>query len=46
VMATLMEDLLFDLPETRERRFVFDGARVRDRLMAIVTDDDLRRYIL
>ena len=46
VMATLMEDLLFDLPETAEKRFVFDGARVRDRLMAIVTDDDLRRYIL
>jgi ATP-dependent HslUV protease ATP-binding subunit HslU len=46
VMATLMEDLLFDLPETDEKSFVFDGARVRDRLMAIVTDDDLRRYIL
>ncbi len=46
VMATLMEDLLFDLPETAEKRFVFDAARVRDRLMAIVTDDDLRRYIL
>jgi ATP-dependent HslUV protease ATP-binding subunit HslU len=46
VMATLMEDLLFDLPETDAKRFLFDGARVRDRLMAIVTDDDLRRYIL
>ena len=46
VMATLMEDLLFDLPEIEEKRFVFDGDRVRDRLMAIVTDDDLRRYIL
>jgi len=46
VMATLMEDLLFDLPDTREKRFVYDGARVRERLMAIVTDDDLRRYIL
>ena len=46
VMATLMEDLLFDLPETTEKRFVYDGATVRDRLMAIVTDDDLRRYIL
>jgi len=46
VMATLMEDLLFDLPETSEKRFVYDGAKVRDRLMAIVTDDDLRRYIL
>lgn len=46
VMATLMEDLLFELPETTEKRFVYDGAKVRDRLMAIVTDDDLRRYIL
>jgi ATP-dependent HslUV protease ATP-binding subunit HslU len=46
VMATLMEDLLFELPETAERRFVIDGARVRDRLMAIVKDDDLQRYIL
>ena len=46
VMATLMEDLLFDLPETTEKRFIYDGAKVRDRLMAIVTDDDLRRYIL
>jgi ATP-dependent HslUV protease ATP-binding subunit HslU len=46
VMATLMEDLLFDLPETVEKQFVYDGAKVRDRLMAIVTDDDLRRYIL
>lgn len=46
VMATLMEDLLYDLPDTAEKRFVYDGARVRERLMAIVTDDDLRRYIL
>lgn len=46
VMATLMEDLLYDLPDTADKRFTYDGARVRERLMAIVTDDDLRRYIL
>ena len=46
VMATLLEELLFELPDTTEKRFVFDGARVRDRLDGIVTDDDLRRYIL
>jgi ATP-dependent protease HslVU (ClpYQ) ATPase subunit len=45
-MAALMEDSLFDLPETVEKKLVFDGARVRDRLAAIVADDDLRRYIL
>lgn len=46
VMATLMEDTLFDLPELTERKIVFDGARVRERLVAVVGDDDLRRYIL
>ncbi len=46
VMATLMEDLLFDLPETDTKQFLYDGTKVRDRLMAIVADDDLRRYIL
>jgi ATP-dependent HslUV protease ATP-binding subunit HslU len=46
VMATLMEDLLFDLPEREGRRIVMDVAEVRERLGKIVTDDDLRRYIL
>jgi len=46
VMAALMEDSLFELPESAEKKLVFDGARVRDRLAAIVADDDLRRYIL
>ncbi|HEU5170180.1 MAG TPA: ATP-dependent protease ATPase subunit HslU [Gemmatimonadales bacterium] len=46
VMATLMEDLLYDLPDWPEQRVVFDGARVRERLSRIVNDDDLRRYIL
>jgi len=46
VMSTLLEDLLFDLPEVTERRFVFDDAAVRDRLMHVVEDEDLRKYIL
>jgi len=46
VMATLMEDTLFQLPELAEKKIVFDGARVRERLTAVVGDDDLRRYIL
>ncbi|MFQ5703372.1 MAG: ATP-dependent protease ATPase subunit HslU [Gemmatimonadales bacterium] len=46
VMTTLLEDLLFQLPDMPEKRIVFDAARVRDRLIRIVEDEDLRKYIL
>ncbi len=46
VMAALMEDVLFELPEYPEKRIVFDAGKVRERLSKIVNDDDLRRYIL
>ncbi|HEY3011337.1 MAG TPA: ATP-dependent protease ATPase subunit HslU [Gemmatimonadales bacterium] len=46
VMAALMEDVLFELPEYPEKRIVFDADNVRERLARIISDDDLRRYIL
>jgi ATP-dependent HslUV protease ATP-binding subunit HslU len=46
VMAALMEDVLFDLPDYPEKRIVFDAESVRQRLARIISDDDLRRYIL
>ena len=46
VMAALMEDVLFELPEYPEKQIRFDAPGVRDRLAKIVNDDDLRRYIL
>src|SRR2546430_1447016 len=46
VMTTLLEDVLFDLPELAEKRIKFDADKVRDRLGKIVDDEDLRRYIL
>jgi ATP-dependent HslUV protease ATP-binding subunit HslU len=46
VMATLMEDLLFDLPEWKDKTIVFDAPQVQERLAKVVNDDDLRRYIL
>ncbi len=46
VLTTLLEDTLFDLPNVPEKTIVFDGARVRERLVRIVEDEDLRRYIL
>ncbi len=46
VMAALMEEVLFELPEYPEKSIRFDAAGVRERLAKIVNDDDLRRYIL
>jgi ATP-dependent HslUV protease ATP-binding subunit HslU len=46
VMAALMEDVLFELPDYPEKRIVFDAENVRERLARIISDDDLRRYIL
>jgi ATP-dependent HslUV protease ATP-binding subunit HslU len=49
VMTTLLEDTLFELPDPKGsngRSIMMDGAAVRDRLKAIVEDEDLRRYIL
>jgi ATP-dependent HslUV protease ATP-binding subunit HslU len=46
VMAALMEEVLFELPDYPEKRIVFDAESVRQRLARIISDDDLRRYIL
>jgi ATP-dependent HslUV protease ATP-binding subunit HslU len=46
VMTTLLEDVMFDLPELPTKHLVFDAPQVRDRLAKIVDDEDLRRYIL
>ncbi|HEX9885875.1 MAG TPA: ATP-dependent protease ATPase subunit HslU [Longimicrobiales bacterium] len=46
VMTTLLEDILFGLPEALGDPIVVDEAFVREHLDAIVRDEDLRRYIL
>jgi ATP-dependent HslUV protease ATP-binding subunit HslU len=46
VMTTLLEDVLFDLPDRGTETIVISGEGVRDRLKAIVEDEDLRKYIL
>jgi ATP-dependent HslUV protease ATP-binding subunit HslU len=46
IMEKLLEDLSFDAPERREKRIVIDAGYVRERLAAIVQDEDLSRYIL
>ncbi len=46
VMSTLVEEILFDLPDGSERNIVIDAAAVKDRLASVVQNDDLRKYIL
>jgi ATP-dependent HslUV protease ATP-binding subunit HslU len=46
VLTTLLEDILFDLPELEQKQIVIDAQTVQDRLKNIVEDEDLRKYIL
>ncbi len=46
VMTTLLEDVLYDLPDEKITGVVVNALRVKERLKSIVEDEDLRRYIL
>ena len=46
VMATLLEDVLFELPESGCTKAVFTAEDVTSTLDSILADDDLTRYIL
>jgi len=46
VVERLLEDLSFDAPELGGHEVVIDAPYVKDKLDAIVKDEDLSRYIL
>jgi ATP-dependent HslUV protease ATP-binding subunit HslU len=46
VLTTLLEDIMFDLPDAGAQEILIDDERVKERLKGIVEDEDLRRYIL
>ena len=46
VMTTLLEDVLFGLPDSGVKTVKVDRALVQSRLKTIADDEDLRRYIL
>ena len=46
VMTTLLGDMLYELPDPKHARIVVNAELVRDKLKAIVEDEDLRKYIL
>jgi ATP-dependent HslUV protease ATP-binding subunit HslU len=47
ILTTLLEDILFDLPDKMElKKIEIDGKLVNKKLDAIVKDRDLSKYIL
>lgn len=46
IMEKLLEDISFEAPEHRQRNILIDAQYVRDKLSAIIKDEDLSRYIL
>ncbi len=46
VMTTLLEDVLYDLPDRGKDAVTVDAELVRTRLKDVLEDEDLRRYIL
>ncbi len=46
IMTTLLEDILFDLPDSGMKKINITAKLVKERLEKIVKDDDLARYIL
>ena len=46
VMTTQLEEAMFELPDRGTGEIVVDADAVREKLKAIVEDEDLRRYIL
>jgi ATP-dependent HslUV protease ATP-binding subunit HslU len=46
LMERLLEDILFDAPDLKERRIIIDKKYVDDKLKNIMENEDLSRYIL
>lgn len=46
VMTTLLEDLMFELPDRSVGTVSYDSQLVADKLMSVVEDEDLSKYVL
>ncbi len=46
VLTTLLDEILFDLPDPEIDKFTVNEKTVRDKLEKIIEDEDLARYIL
>jgi ATP-dependent HslUV protease ATP-binding subunit HslU len=46
IMSTLLEEILFNVPEIGTQDIKIDGKIVKEKLEAIIKDEDLSKYIL
>ena len=46
IMSNLLEDILFELPQSEQKNIVISQKIVRDKLKTIIEDEDLSQYIL
>jgi len=46
IMSTLLEDILYKVPEMKKKKLLIDLAMVKSKLDVIVQDEDLSKYIL
>ncbi|MFC1559138.1 ATP-dependent protease ATPase subunit HslU [Gemmatimonadota bacterium] len=46
ILTLLLESILFEVPESRQKEYVINPEDVRERLDDIIADEDLSRYIL
>jgi ATP-dependent HslUV protease ATP-binding subunit HslU len=46
VLTTLLEEILFELPDREQKEIVIDASTVIGRLKEVAEDEDLRKYIL
>jgi ATP-dependent HslUV protease ATP-binding subunit HslU len=46
ILTLLLEEILFEVPESKQRNYGVTAAHVRERLDDIIADEDLSRYIL
>jgi ATP-dependent HslUV protease ATP-binding subunit HslU len=46
IMSTVLEDIMFDIPETKSKKIKITRTLVQRTLKEIIEDEDLRKYIL
>jgi ATP-dependent HslUV protease ATP-binding subunit HslU len=46
LMSALLEDIMFEVPETKTKKIKITRAKVQGTLKEIIEDEDLRKYIL
>jgi len=46
ILSTLLEEILFDVPEKKQKNIMIDAKKVKQKLDSIVEDEDLSKYIL